>query len=327
MTIAVIGAGIAGAACASELVKQGLDVVVFDKGRSAGGRMSSKRTPDGYLDLGAQYFTARAAAFKRQCENWLTLGVITPWQGRLAIYENGTLCASPDQTTRYIGLPSMQKPVQQLLQQVKLNSPCRVDTIKYDGTHWQLYSDEQHLGHFSQLVIALPQQQAAMLLAEHLLQQPQLQALFNAEALLPCWSVNIELDAATSVPFDGIFVKGDNAVSWLARQSSKTGRAPGEQWLVHFSPAFSQLHLEADAAQMSKVAVAELQRMLGDDISVVQTLCHRWRYAQQAPDYPVHSHIYHTDLSLGLCGDWLNGGRVENAWLSGYQLARALRYD
>ncbi|MGS0759409.1 NAD/FAD-dependent oxidoreductase, partial [Roseateles sp. GG27B] len=25
---------------------------------------------------------------------------------------------------------------------------------------------------------------------------------------------------------------------------------------------------------------------------------------------------------LGLCGDWLNGGKVEGAWVSGQQLAR-----
>ena len=71
MTIAIIGAGIAGAACAQELVRLGKQVVVFDKGRAAGGRMSSKRTATGYLDLGAQYFTARSQAFNQQCQQWL----------------------------------------------------------------------------------------------------------------------------------------------------------------------------------------------------------------------------------------------------------------
>ena len=31
------------------------------------------------------------------------------------------------------------------------------------------------------------------------------------------------------------------------------------------------------------------------------------------------------DIGLGLCGDWLNGGRVEGAWLSGFNLALALK--
>jgi predicted NAD/FAD-dependent oxidoreductase len=34
--------------------------------------------------------------------------------------------------------------------------------------------------------------------------------------------------------------------------------------------------------------------------------------------------ILHEDNKLSLCGDWLNGGRVEGAWLSGYQLASAI---
>ncbi len=61
--IAVLGAGLTGASAAASLVQQGHQVTVFDKGRAAGGRMSSKRTEQGYLDMGAQYFTARSDAF------------------------------------------------------------------------------------------------------------------------------------------------------------------------------------------------------------------------------------------------------------------------
>ena len=37
-TIAIIGAGMAGAACAAALIRQGEQVVLFDKGRRPGGR-------------------------------------------------------------------------------------------------------------------------------------------------------------------------------------------------------------------------------------------------------------------------------------------------
>ena len=42
MKIAVIGAGIAGLACAEALAAKGSDVTLFDKGRRAGGRMSTR---------------------------------------------------------------------------------------------------------------------------------------------------------------------------------------------------------------------------------------------------------------------------------------------
>lgn len=59
MKVAVVGAGIAGLACAKRLTELGVLVEVFDKARGPGGRMTSKRTTHGYLDLGAQYFSGR----------------------------------------------------------------------------------------------------------------------------------------------------------------------------------------------------------------------------------------------------------------------------
>ncbi|MFL5335181.1 MAG: FAD-dependent oxidoreductase [Geminicoccaceae bacterium] len=41
--IAVIGAGMAGAACAAALARAGAAVRLFDKGRSIGGRMAQRR--------------------------------------------------------------------------------------------------------------------------------------------------------------------------------------------------------------------------------------------------------------------------------------------
>ena len=61
MQFAIIGAGMAGIACADALQAAGHAVAVFDKGRGPGGRMSTRRmeTPLGTVafDHGAQYFT------------------------------------------------------------------------------------------------------------------------------------------------------------------------------------------------------------------------------------------------------------------------------
>jgi protoporphyrinogen oxidase len=53
--IAIVGAGIAGLACAHTLQNKGYDVTIFEKNGYVGGRMSS-RTKDGYIfDLGADH--------------------------------------------------------------------------------------------------------------------------------------------------------------------------------------------------------------------------------------------------------------------------------
>ena len=323
MTIAIIGAGMAGAACASQLAQQGQQVIVFDKGRRAGGRMSSKRTEHGYLDLGAQYFTARDAAFIAQCQHWLAAGIITPWHGSLAQFAGGIVTASADDSVRYIGVPSMQAPVAALLSSITVQTHSQIDQLAFDGKSWQLFSRGVSLGQYTQLVLAIPQPQAAELLQTAISFGPALEPIFATSALLPCWAVNLQL-AQSPWPYDGIFAKADSQLSWLARQSSKPGRCQGEHWLLHFNTAFSQRHLEAASNEIADHALREIRQLAGQPLSAVVTHCHRWRYAQQNPAYPQYGMLYRPELALGLAGDWLNGGRVENAWLSGVQLAREL---
>jgi renalase len=61
--IAVIGAGMAGLACARTLVQAGHRVTVFEKSDAVGGRMASCDSPFGTFDHGAQYFTVRDPRF------------------------------------------------------------------------------------------------------------------------------------------------------------------------------------------------------------------------------------------------------------------------
>jgi predicted NAD/FAD-dependent oxidoreductase len=67
--VAVIGAGIAGLACAKELQLHGISVDVFEKSRGPSGRMSTRRTQDWSADHGAQYFTARNPRFIEEVQS------------------------------------------------------------------------------------------------------------------------------------------------------------------------------------------------------------------------------------------------------------------
>lgn len=82
MRVAVVGAGMAGLACGEALVAAGHSVVLFDKGRGAGGRMSSRRmaTPLGEVgfDHGAQHMTARDPAFRARSKPGVQPGWSSP---------------------------------------------------------------------------------------------------------------------------------------------------------------------------------------------------------------------------------------------------------
>ena len=63
---------------------------------------------------------------------------------------------------------------------------------------------------------------------------------------------------------------------------------------------------------------------LGNPLLICQTppaTAHRWRYADTEPALTQGS-WWDAQMRLGLCGDWLHGGKVEGAWLSGRALAQ-----
>ena len=72
--VAVIGAGLSGLSCAHALLQAGHTVHLFDKSRGPSGRMSTRRAEDAHgpwqCDHGAQYFTARDAAFRAEVARW-----------------------------------------------------------------------------------------------------------------------------------------------------------------------------------------------------------------------------------------------------------------
>jgi deoxyribodipyrimidine photo-lyase len=49
---------------------------------------------------------------------------------------------------------------------------------------------------------------------------------------------------------------------------------------------------------------------------------HRWRYADCHASQ--HGSVWDAASGIGLCGDWLHGGKVEGAWLSGRHLAASV---
>jgi predicted NAD/FAD-dependent oxidoreductase len=158
MQIAVIGAGICGMRCALSLQAQGFDVRVFDKGRTVGGRMTSKRLLQGYGDMGAQYFTARSELFQAEVARWQQQGAIHLWPQHLAAWsasapEHGAsrLRASSDQQLRYSGTPTMHTVVKDL--QHQFEQRCNETTgLKNGLVHGLVHGLEQspsaeHLSH------------------------------------------------------------------------------------------------------------------------------------------------------------------------------------
>jgi renalase len=104
--LALIGAGISGLSCGTRLQQAGLEVSLFDKSRSAGGRMSTRRGDDWQCDHGAQYFTARHPDFRAEVARWQQAGVAALWDPGLWLFDGDSSAARESTVERFVGTAS-----------------------------------------------------------------------------------------------------------------------------------------------------------------------------------------------------------------------------
>jgi predicted NAD/FAD-dependent oxidoreductase len=109
-------------------------------------------------------------------------------------------------------------------------------------------------------------------------------------------------------------------ISWLARENSKPARTPIERWTVQASPQWSQEHLEDDSARIQSKMLKAFSEVTGILAEPSFAAVHRWRYAQTQEPLG-KSFLWDKRSGLGVCGDWCLGHRVENAFVSGLELA------
>lgn len=83
MAVVVVGAGIAGLACARELVDAGVPARVLERETRVGGRLASERIGGRWVDTGAAYLTADDPAFLGRLQTWRIDGLARPWTGTL----------------------------------------------------------------------------------------------------------------------------------------------------------------------------------------------------------------------------------------------------
>ncbi|MBU0746757.1 MAG: NAD(P)-binding protein [Gammaproteobacteria bacterium] len=323
-TIAVVGAGLAGLSCAQALLQAGHTVHVFDKARGPSGRMSTRRADDEHgpwqCDHGAQYFTARDHAFKAEVARWQQAGAAALWNARLASFDGSAWTTPQTPLERFVGTPRMTSPAAWLVKNLGEHALAQWQTtvqgLERAEDGWAVTSAEHgvHSQRYDAVLLAVPAPQAVPLLAPL---APSGAAVASSVRMRGSWAVMLRYARPVVMPWDAAFINA-GPLRWVARDSSKPGRTGAETWLLHASPEWSEAHIEDGPEYVIAALLAALAE-LGSPAPLAAT-AHRWRYADTEAPLALGS-WWDASLRVGLCGDWLNGGKVEGAWLSGRALA------
>ena len=314
--IAIIGAGMAGLTCASHLAARGFRPTVFEKSRGLGGRLATRRADDGMaFDHGAQYVTARSAAFRSMLRTAMEAGTADRWRPRLAEP------AEPARAEWFVGTPAMNAMAKPLAAEVDLRLETEIAAIRREDGAWRVVGPTEDTGvRFDVVVCVAPAPQARRLLAS----EPGGAEALAKVSLAPCWALMVGFASAVDPGFD-VRRSDREDLAWIARNGSKPGRdSETDCWVVHAGPDWSRDHLDLDRDRVAGMMIEKLPGAFGVPLpEVVRATAHRWRYARTTAPLGT-PFLASADRTLFLGGDWCLGARVECAFDSGLAIARVL---
>ena len=325
--IAIIGAGVAGLAAARDLEQARFEVRLFDKGRSAGGRLATRRVAaadDGEVkkqwlfDHGAQFISAREPRLRALLEGLVASGTALHWQGRER--QSGDDLA-------YIGVPAMSAIARAMAEGLHVRTQARVVALAGGAQSWRLLIEEGSARAWSEpfgtVIVSAPAPQAAELLRAV---SSAAASVADQAIMRPCWAGLFVLPRSATRALASGPVDDDEALAWIASRAERqqTKSSGGDDCIVvHARADWSAARLEADGATIIAELGARLAKRLGQPLAPLYQSAHRWRYALVDAPAP-GPHYWDPGQRLGLCGDWMVGARVEAAWSSGRSLARAI---
>ena len=259
------------------------------------------------FDYGAQYFTARDPHFRHLVDKWHALNIVEPWP----------LVAAD----AWVGRPGMNAIVQHMAAAHTVSWGHRVTgMIRYDRL-WRLMSEAGAMGPFDSVILAIPAEQAATILAIHDFSMARIALMARSQ---PCWTSMFVFDRLLQ-ELPSIFrTSGD--IAWAARNSAKPGRSGPETWVLQANASWSDARTDLARDDIGTALHAALSDTTGCVIpEPIAAMSHLWRYALSAGTGD--GALWKPELGLGVCGDWLLGPRVECAWLSGKCLAESIARD
>ena len=332
----------AGITCARTLMQAGHRVTVFEKSSGPGGRMATRNTEFGGFDHGTQYFTVRDQRFEKALAT--SPGLVRPWSANTVriLDEAGRVVASslPPKEAHWVATPGMNallkhwaQPLSAVKSLMLETQVIRIEADKLHPERWQLQTEgpgasSQVYSGFDAVVLAVPAPQAhALLLSSQ--QGKALMPVLADVTIAPCWTLMLAFPQALQPTLQHLGPHWNAArsthhrIAWLARESSKPGRNAIERWTVQASPEWSARHLEDDDERVKAKLLKAFTEVTGIRAAPPHAVVHRWRYAQTTETLG-RSHLWDSKLRLGGCGDWCLGHRVEDAFVSGLEMALAI---
>lgn len=334
----VIGAGVAGLACARDLSRAGHEVLVIDKARGVGGRCATTRVDGQPVDFGPAFLHGSDDAFVEEVRSIQSATLIEDWprrrRGAGKPCQHDAFLPTERRFAIAEGLTAFPK---HLAQGLEVRLETRATTISLDEDTWTVALDGGASLRTSSLILAMPVEQTLAFVWPLVGHSEELEAvamLLDMVPSLPSLTVmaGYGLDAPEPA-WDVFYPETTPGLLLVAHDSSKRAKPSFRTLVLQASARWSREHLEDPPESWAASLLEQAAGLIGPWVaSPTWMRSHRWRYSRVDRGNELTGPVRFGlagGASLGLTGDvFAPGGGIEAAYNAGRALAgRLLQKD
>lgn len=317
--VLIIGAGLSGLVAGRELQRAGCEVLLLEREARVGGRLLTEEFDGARFDSGAQFFTARSLPFKYAVAGWEMRGVARRWfEGYLS--PRGE--QSHDVYTRFCIERGMMALAEYLSRQLAVQRGKDVTSLRFNDGEWRARtaSGEEYSGNQLVLTAPLPLSLKLWDTSGKVLPTAQRKQLESVR-YDPCLSLLVHLQSASKIPSPGALYLNEEPISFIADNHQKGIAAREGAVTIHSTAAFAKEYFDSNEDVIARLLLDAAQQYSRCPVQSFQV--RRWKYSKAENALNVGA-LHLPELHLCFAGDGLSGARVEGAFFSGMEAARAM---
>jgi renalase len=337
MRIAIIGAGISGLTAGRELSKAGHEVTIIEKSRGLGGRLATRyagKNLELKLDHGTPYFSVQSPEFSGFISELLDKNMIKIWQDNNWQYDGVQLLDTRPNSTekiKYIAVEGMNKIGKYLARWVDVYSETKAGGLTYFGDNrskkrpWMVNLTDFNTFEADAVIVATPAPQAYGIIQTSQDEVSTLKLIREIDEVEYDSTVTLLAGYPNAeIPEWDLITCEDDIIQTVSNESSKRNGKEELTVVVHSTPEFATHNSETLKEELIEKLLDRLSHITGNWAATPDwNQIHFWRYAKtRNPIKRPYMEVESLDAPLALVGDYFNGNTVDDAYCSGFKLAR-----
>ena len=314
----IIGSGISGSKIA-ELLSKKYSIAVYDKARGAGGRSSNKKFKKNLsFDHGLQYFSLKNNIFEKDLKKLINKKILKIWDGN---HLDFTFNKNPN-SMKVIGKKGNNDLIKYNLKGIKQNFNSTVTKIKKKQNFWEISLNGNTQIQSKNLILTCPYPQVKILAKRYLSEKMiNLNVIMQPNITVMLVFKNQENKFISSMRFN------DKMLAWAANENSKKRfKSKLNLWTLQSSLKWSKKNInkyKKDKKIINQLILRFLDLTGFKKNKIIFKKAHGWKYSYNFKSSNLDSY-WDKKFKIGICGDWFQGPKAENAWASAISLFKKI---